>query len=53
MHETTQALHNAKFDDSKLVLLSGHGNTFCSGIDLQFLLEDRKSGAKVLATSLR
>jgi len=50
------ALRNAQFDDSRVVLLTGSGSVFCSGIDLHYLLtaaEDRKSAAKQMADSLR
>ena len=43
-------------DDCRVVLLSGFGNTFSSGIDLAYLLEseqDRKTAAKNMAEALR
>ena len=52
--ELIQALHNAKFDDSRVVMLSGYGNTFCSGIDLQYLTTgDCRSNARKMADSLK
>lgn len=43
--ELMQVLHAAKFDDSCLVLLTGSGNVFCSGVDLHYVLGDEASNA--------
>jgi len=49
-------LNNARCDDSRVLLLAGSGNTFCSGIDLHYLLtecSDRHVAAKTMSDSLR
>ncbi|XP_064640482.1 chromodomain Y-like protein 2 [Lineus longissimus] len=52
--ELISAFHNAKHDDSRLVLLSGTGRIFCSGIDLFYLSsEDTKSAVNKMIASLR
>lgn len=55
MSELIQALHNAKFDDSRLVMLAGTGSVFCSGIDLSYIAHtlDFKKNAKKMAESLK
>ncbi|KAH3775126.1 hypothetical protein DPMN_176523 [Dreissena polymorpha] len=54
MQEIMAALSAAKYDDSTVVMLSGLGNVFCSGIDLHYLTTgDRKVAAKEMADSLR
>ncbi|CAH1778830.1 unnamed protein product [Owenia fusiformis] len=55
LQEIRTALHNARFDDSKLVLLSGSGSVFCSGVDLPYITQatDRRSAAKQMVDSLR
>ncbi|ELU14698.1 hypothetical protein CAPTEDRAFT_122924, partial [Capitella teleta] len=40
LKELVQVLHAAKYDDSALLLLTGSGNVFCSGVDLPYLLGD-------------
>ena len=55
-HELLDALHNACSDDSHVLLLTGSGNTFCSGVDLHYLLtecSDRPTAAKTMSDSLR
>ena len=55
-HELLDALHNARCDDSHVLLLTGSGNVFCSGIDLHYLLTeccDRRMAAKTMADCLR
>ncbi len=52
--ELKEALKNARFDDSKLVMLSGSGSVFCSGVDLHFLMDDdRRKAAKNMTDSLK
>ena len=52
--ELQEALHNARFDDSRLVMLTGSGAVFCSGIDLHYLQNgDRKARAKEMADAVR
>jgi len=52
--ELNQALSNAKYDDSKLVMLSGCGSVFCPGIDLKYLQTgDRREAARKMAESIR
>lgn len=52
--ELQSALNAAKYDDSNLVMLSGLGNVFCSGIDLHFLQSgDRKVVARQMVDALR
>jgi enoyl-CoA hydratase/carnithine racemase len=47
-------LNSAKYDDSNLVMFSGIGNVFCSGIDLTFLISmDRKIAARKMVDALR
>jgi len=49
-------LHNARCDDSRVLLLTGSGNIFCSGVDLHYLLTecaDRRTAAKTMSDSLR
>ena len=41
--ELKQALENARKDDSKLVMLSGQGSIFCSGIDLGLIATGQDS----------
>ncbi|XP_052816190.1 chromodomain Y-like protein 2 isoform X1 [Mya arenaria] len=54
MQEITSALSAAKYDDSTVVMLSGLGNVFCSGVDLHYLTTgDRKLAAKKMADALR
>lgn len=54
MQEICSALNAAKYDDSNLLMFSGLGNVFCSGIDLQYLtLADRKVAARKMADALR
>jgi len=54
MQEITSALNTAKYDDSNLVLFSGLGNVFCSGIDLHYLTtEDKKVAARKMVDALR
>ena len=55
-HELLDALHNARYDDSRVLLLTGSGNTFCSGVDLHYLLSecsDRRIAAKTMSDCLR
>jgi len=55
-HELLDALHNARFDDSRVLLLTGSGNVFCSGVDLHYLLNecsDRRVAAKTMSDCLR
>ncbi len=52
--ELREALKNARYDDSKLVMLGGSGSVFCSGTDLHYLLdEDRRTAAKKMADALK
>ena len=52
--ELQQVLHSAKFDDTRVVLLSGSGNTFCSGVDLHYLIEgDPRQRAQQMADALK
>ena len=52
--ELIAAFTNAKYDDSRVLMLSGTGSVFCSGIDLEYLRTgDRKASAKKMADSLR
>ncbi|XP_013404823.1 chromodomain Y-like protein 2 isoform X2 [Lingula anatina] len=52
--ELKQALYNAKFDDSGLVMLSGSGNIFSSGVDLPYLLtNDKRISARKMAEAIR
>lgn len=54
MNEISSALNAAKYDDSNLVMFSGLGNVFCSGIDLHYLtVGDRKIAAINMADALR
>lgn len=52
--ELREALKNARYDDSKLVMLSGSGSVFCSGIDLHYLMDDdRRMAAKKMTDALK
>ncbi|XP_074645404.1 uncharacterized protein LOC141901814 isoform X2 [Tubulanus polymorphus] len=53
--ELISAFNNAKYDESSLVMLSGTGSLFCSGIDLAYLInsENRKKAAEKMAATLR
>lgn len=54
IQEVVSALNSAKYDDSNLVMFSGIGNVFCSGIDLTFLISmDRKMAARKMVDALR
>ena len=54
MSELMQVLHNAKYDDSRLVLLSGSNSVFCSGVDLNFLMTgDQRIAAKAMTDAIR
>ncbi|KAL4234000.1 Chromodomain Y-like protein 2 [Mactra antiquata] len=54
MEEISSALNASKYDDSTLVMFSGLGNVFCSGIDLHYLtVGDRKIAARKMADALR
>jgi len=55
-HELLDVLHNARCDDSRVLLLTGSGNIFCSGVDLHYLLtecSDRRTAAKIMSDCLR
>ena len=55
-HELLDVLHNARCDDSHVLLLTGSGNVFCSGVDLHYLLTectDRRVAAKTMSDCLR
>ena len=52
--ELINAFHNAKYDDSRVVLLTGSGQTFCSGVDLHYLITgDRKLAASQMVDSMK
>ncbi|XP_077983009.1 chromodomain Y-like protein 2 [Glandiceps talaboti] len=55
--ELINALYNATYDDSKVVMLSGSGSVFCSGIDLNFFLskptEERRKTALLMVDALK
>jgi len=54
--ELQDVFHNAQSDDSRVLLLTGSGNVFCSGIDLHYLLtecSDRRLAAKTMSDCLR
>ncbi|KAK3610381.1 hypothetical protein CHS0354_008661 [Potamilus streckersoni] len=54
IQEAMAALNSAKYDDSSLVMFSGLGNVFCSGIDLHFLISgDRRMAARQMVDALR
>ncbi|KAL5021215.1 hypothetical protein ScPMuIL_000370 [Solemya velum] len=54
IQEVISALNSAKYDDSNLVMFSGLGNVFCSGLDLDFLIKgDRKVVAREMVDALR
>lgn len=54
MQEISSALNAAKYDDSNLVMFSGLGNVFCSGIDLHCLtVGDKKVAARQMTDALR
>ena len=56
IQEVVSALNSAKYDDSNLVMFSGLGNVFCSGIDLTYLISnsmDRKMAARKMVDALR
>ena len=54
IQEIICALNAAKYDDSNLVMFSGLGNVFCSGIDLHYLSTgDRKTAARNMVDALR
>lgn len=54
MQEIASALNTAKYDDTNLVLFSGLGNVFCSGIDLHYLMVgDKKVAARKMVDALR
>jgi len=55
-HELLDALHNARCDDSRVLLLTSSRNVFCSGVDLHYLLNecnDRRVAAKTMSDCLR
>ena len=52
--ELCEVLHNATYDDSRLVMFTGSRGVFCSGIDLNFLTcGDRHVAAKAMSDGLR
>lgn len=54
--ELITVMKNLVYDDSHLVLISGSGNVFTSGVDLTYLLTnelDRKIAAKTMSDLLR
>ncbi|KAK3085554.1 hypothetical protein FSP39_005260, partial [Pinctada imbricata] len=54
IQEFVSALNSAKYDDSTLVMYSGLGNVFCSGIDLNFLISgERKVAVRQMVDALR
>lgn len=47
-------MNYAKYDDSRLVMFSGLGSMFCSGVDLHYLLtDDRKVAARKMVDAIR
>lgn len=54
MNEISAALNASKYDDSNLLMFSGLGNVFCSGIDLHYLtVGDKKVAARQMVDALR
>ncbi len=52
--ELKEALKNARYDDSRLVMLSGSGSVFCSGVDLHYLMDDdRRVTAKNMTDAIK
>ncbi|XP_006825184.1 chromodomain Y-like protein 2 [Saccoglossus kowalevskii] len=55
--EIINALCNATYDDSRVVMISGSGSVFCSGIDLNYLadrpIEQKKKTAREMTDALR
>ena len=41
--EITQALENARRDDSKVVLISAKGSVFCAGLDLSLIIDGKQT----------
>ncbi|XP_064598684.1 chromodomain Y-like protein 2 isoform X2 [Liolophura sinensis] len=54
IQEIVSAMNYAKYDDSRLVMFSGLGSMFCSGVDLHYLLsDDRKVAARKMVDAIR
>ncbi|XP_070575753.1 chromodomain Y-like protein 2 [Ptychodera flava] len=50
--ELINALYNATYDDSKVVMLSGSGSVFCSGVDLNYLTSKAADGRRKTALEM-